>query len=88
MIHKNKTVSTTRGRAKATLHKIKGETIYLEFQHQEQTRIAKIRKEDFNQAYEFLSKKGKVRQTDLSTTDKRYVLGAMKELVLVVQILR
>lgn len=73
-------ISTTRGEATARLNRIEGETIYLESIYRGKTRIANIKKADFNQAIEVLLVKGKVRQTDLSNKDKRYVLGAMKEL--------
>jgi len=73
-------ISTTRGEATARLDRIEGEAIYLESFFRGKARIAKIKKADFDQAIDVLSVKGKIRQKDISNKDRRYVLGAMKEL--------
>jgi hypothetical protein len=80
MITSKSIISTTRGNASAKLKRILGYSILLEFQHQGKVKEVIIKKSDFSQAIDVLSEKGKVRQSDLSNPDKRYVLGAMKEL--------
>ncbi|PLS14920.1 hypothetical protein CVD28_25725 [Bacillus sp. M6-12] len=70
-------ISTTRGKAKAKVEGIFRSEILLSIFRNNEKRMFKIYRRDFDQAIDVLESKGRVRQGEISNKDRRYVIGAM-----------